>query len=392
MTLWERPRKILCIRPDNMGDLLMSAPAIAALKETFDCHITLLTSSMAKGIASFLPTVDECLIWDVPWVKGTETFDPVKFWNLTSRLQEQKFDAAVIFTVFSQNPLPMALVATLAGIPNTLAYCRENPYQLLTHWLPEEEPYRFIRHQVRRDLDLVAAIGARTPDEKISIRPKECENDVVRKLIAAGVDISRPWIIFHPGVSEKKREYPPHLWVEAGKTIATTLGHQVIITGAEKEKDVAEVISTAIGPNAFNLAGTFALAEFIKAIQMAPLVVSVNTGTVHIAAAVQTKVIVLYALTNPQHPPWKSIGKVLPYSVPEEMQSSNPVLRFVQDEFFGNVQSTVTPKDIVEACYELLIEKRELRIEELVSPSQGTRQSKNAKHPELQRTISLPEK
>lgn len=370
MTSWEKPQKILCIRPDNMGDLLMSAPAIAALKETFDSHITLLTSSMAKGIASFLPAVDDCIVWDVPWVKGTETLDREKFWNLTSALRDKSFDAAVIFTVFSQNPLPTAMVAMLAGIPQRLGYCRENPYQLLTHWLPEEEPYQYIRHQVRRDLGLVAAIGARTSDEAIRVRPAEAEGHVTRKFAVAGVDAGQPWVIFHPGASEKRRECPSALWIEAGKAIANTLGYQIIITGVEREKATADEIATGIGRAAHSMAGLFSLEELIALIRMSPLLISVNTGTVHIAAAVHTPVIVLYALTNPQHAPWRAIGKVLPYSVPEDMQSRNAVLRYVQNEYFGNRQHSVKAEDIMDACYELLIEKREPVIEELIAPRQ----------------------
>ena len=66
MSDWMGCKKILCIRPDNMGDLIMSAPAIRALKETFGCTITLLTSSMAAGIVPFLPEIDELMVFDAP--------------------------------------------------------------------------------------------------------------------------------------------------------------------------------------------------------------------------------------------------------------------------------------------------------------------------------------
>ena len=70
MDNWKTCRKILCIRPDNIGDLIMSAPAVRALKESFGCAITLLTSSMAAGIAPFLPEIDEVIRFNVPWVKA----------------------------------------------------------------------------------------------------------------------------------------------------------------------------------------------------------------------------------------------------------------------------------------------------------------------------------
>src|SRR5687768_8635879 len=128
MNTWASCKKILCVRPDNMGDLLMSSPAISALKETFGCSITVLTSSFAKGICRYIPEIDKVLVWDVPWVKGTEQITPEDFSRIINTVRQEAFDAAVIFTVFSQNPLPAALMLTLAGIPKRLAYCRENPY------------------------------------------------------------------------------------------------------------------------------------------------------------------------------------------------------------------------------------------------------------------------
>src|SRR5690606_20238236 len=129
---WKNCKRILCVRPDNMGDLLMSAPAIAALKETFQCSITLLTSSVSRQIAARIPAVDDVIVWDMPWVKHT-TRATTDFTQIVDILKQRAFDGAVIFTVFSQNPLPTALVLTLAGIPRRLCYCRENPYHLLSH-------------------------------------------------------------------------------------------------------------------------------------------------------------------------------------------------------------------------------------------------------------------
>jgi lipopolysaccharide heptosyltransferase II len=382
---WKNPRKILCIRPDNMGDLLMSSPAIRALKETLKCSITLLTSSMAMGIASYIPAVDNCIVWDVPWVKGTEPLDAKALWDICQELKQRKFDAAVIFTVFSQNPMPTAMLAAAADIPYRLAYCRENPYHLLTHWIPDEEPYQYIRHQVRRDLDLVKTIGAHTSDESIAISFRLRRNEVMNKLSAAGVNLERPWIVLHPGASEPKREYPATLWIEAARKVILGLKHQIILTGVDKERSVAAAICEEVGREAYNLTGAFSLEELITLIQMAPLLISVNTATVHIASAVKTPVIVLYALTNPQHAPWKATGMILPFSVPEKMQSRNAVLRYVHDTYYSKRSFSVSPDDIFMSCERLLIQKNGPSIEDLVLPgnvyTQGKRKVLNFKEP-----------
>src|SRR4051794_37673766 len=132
---WQHCKNILIIRADNMGDLIMSSPAIRALKETFQARITVLTSSMAAGIVPCLVDIDEAMVFDLPWVKASETADSTGVAALVDQLKHRNFDAAIIFTVFSQNPLPAAMIAYMADIPLRLAYCRENPYGLLTDWI-----------------------------------------------------------------------------------------------------------------------------------------------------------------------------------------------------------------------------------------------------------------
>ncbi|HEX8038345.1 MAG TPA: glycosyltransferase family 9 protein [Chryseosolibacter sp.] len=357
-----------------MGDLLMSAPAIRAMKETFNSSITLLTSPAAEGIAPYLPGVDEVLVWDVPWVKADSRKRRGGLPELAALLREKKFDAGIIFTVFSQNPLPTALLLTMAEIPNRLSYCRENPYALLTHWIPDEEPFRFIRHQVRRDLDLVGHFGATTDNDRILVNiPDSCEHQAMAKMARAGANPEEPWLILHPGVSEAKRRYEKQKWIEAGKIIQSGLGYQLVITGIESEKELAMEIARGIGNGACTIAGQLSLGEYIALVRRSPLLISVNTGSVHIASAVGTRTVVLYAMTNPQHAPWKTVGKVLPFSVPAHLQSQNEILRYVQENFFGSDTVTVTPEEIYEAARDLLKNGEEPLVPELVSAHSGTR-------------------
>src|SRR5690242_12780275 len=170
MTDWNNCKNILCIRADNMGDLLMSSPAIRALKETFNCKISLLTSAMGNWIASFIKEIDEVIVADLPWVKTKKPVDEKETKDLIEQLTKKNFDGVVIFTVYSQNPLPAAMLTCLAGIPRRLAYCRENPYNLLTDWVVEKEPFSFIKHQVERDLDLVRSINATTQNDRLILK------------------------------------------------------------------------------------------------------------------------------------------------------------------------------------------------------------------------------
>jgi lipopolysaccharide heptosyltransferase II len=346
-------KNILCIRADNMGDVIMSSPSFRALKESFNCRITLLTSHAGAIITSHLDCIDAVMTSDLPWLKNTAE-SAAELNLLVQNIAEYQFDAAIIFTVYSQSALPSAMLAYMAGIPVRAAYSRENPYQLLTTWLPDREPYEHILHQVERDLALVNAVGASTSDDHLMLRIQD--NDKVsynKKRNGYQIGGSEPYLILHPGVSEEKRQYPTENWIEAGKMMIEQYGLPLLISGSDSEKTLAEEIASGIGEGATSVAGVFSIGEFICLVQNAGCVVSVNTSTIHIAAAVQTPVVVLYAQTNPQHTPWKSPHCLLQYSVPAHLKSRNTIIQYVSEHLYKIPVAYPEPEDIVNAVQSL---------------------------------------
>jgi ADP-heptose:LPS heptosyltransferase len=337
-----------------MGDLIMSTPALKALKQTFQCRITVLTSTMAQHIAGYIPVIDEVIISDLPWIKANGAHAGSGLMELAHKLRNYQFDAAIIFTVYSQSALPAAMLCMMAGIPKRLAYCRENPYDLLTHWLPDKEPYSFVQHQVQRDLNLVSVTGATTSDDSLLVHVNEHDRQSTRfKLQQAGIEPTKDYIIFHPGVSEEKRMYPVDGWITLGKMVANT-GLPILLTGTAKEGALTAAITTGIGDKALDMAGRLSTGEFIALTDGAAGIVSVNTATIHIAAARQTPVIVLYALTNPQHTPWKVSGKIFPFNVAEGLQSKNEVIAYVRNNRMVQQPALPQPAEIARALETLL--------------------------------------
>lgn len=317
--LWQQARRILCIRLDTIGDVLMTTPAIRALKEARPGRfITLLTSTPGRVAASLIPEVDDVIVYDPPWMKATQPRrDSSCDVDMIDRLRRQNFDAAVIFTVYSQNPLPAALLCYLADIPLRLAHCHENPYQLLSHWVPDPEPAHGIRHEVRRQLDLAATVGARTDDERLSLR----YSAAARRRVAAalddfGVAAGQPWMVLHAGASAASRRYPAESFAMAARELVRDAGCQIVFTGSAEERPLVEDIRAAMQAPSRSLAGSLDLEELAALLAEAPLLISNNTGPVHVAAAVGTPVVVLYALTNPQHTPWGVACRVLSHDVP----------------------------------------------------------------------------
>src|SRR5207302_6946092 len=108
--------------------------------------------------------------------------------------------------------------------------CRENPYRLLTDWVPDPEPAMTVRHEVRRQLDLVASVGCGTRDERLSFAvPRSARAAVRRALSQLGLDRARPLVLAHPGASAASRRYPPESFARALGLLARRTGCEIVL-------------------------------------------------------------------------------------------------------------------------------------------------------------------
>ena len=315
MSEWSRACNILSVRLDAMGDVLMTTPALRALKSS-GRRVTLLTSPSGAAIARLIPEVDDVIVYEAPWMKASAArADAAAEEALIATLRARAFDAAAIFTVYSQSPLPAAFTCYLAGIPRVLAYCRENPYRLLSDWQPETEPAQGIRHEVQRHLDLVASVGAQVTDKCLSLRvPAHAMAVVATRLKNCGLDTGERFILLHPGATAPSRRYPIEQFAAVARELIAH-GHTVVLAGGPDEKALCAQLSAHCGDAPINLAGALTLDELVALIARARLIICNNSGPAHIAAAVGTPVVDLYALTNPQHTPWQVRSRVLSHDV-----------------------------------------------------------------------------
>ncbi len=348
---WAGARNVLCVRLDSMGDVLMTTPAIRALKETSpDRRITLLTSPAGAAAARLVPEIDSLIEFQAPWMKASHS-NPGADVSLVRRLEAGRFDAAVVFTVYSQSALPAAYVCFLAQIPLRLAHCRENPYQLLSDWVKEPEPDRVLRHEVRRQLDLVAAVGCATRTEQLSFAvPARSIDRIGRTLARLHLEAGKPLVIAHPGASAPSRRYEPRQFARAMDLLKERIDCELVFTGDPSESELVEELRAAMHCGSHSLAGRLTLEEFGALLSRADLLVSNNTGPVHVSAAVGTPVVDLYALTNPQHTPWNVEHRVLFHDVP-----CRYCYKSVCPSGHHDCLRLVTPEEVALAAEELLL-------------------------------------
>jgi ADP-heptose:LPS heptosyltransferase len=353
VSAWAAATRVLAVRLDALGDVIMTGPALRALAAARPGRrLTLLTSPAGAEAASLLPGVDDVVVYAAPWMKATPwRGDAAPDLAMIARLAEGRFEAAAVFTVYSQSPLPAALLCRLAGIPLRLAHCHENPYQLLTDWVPDPEPAGGVRHEVRRQLDLVAAVGARAADDRLALAVPPAAARRASALVEE-LGLASPWTVLHPGGSAPSRRYPHFAEVVRGLLAA---GVGVVLTGDAREQSLVAAVGESAGVGVPSLAGRLDVAELAALLARAPLLVSNNTGPVHVAAAVGTPVVDLYALTNPQHTPWGVPHRLLNHDVPCKY-----CYKSVCPAGHHDCLRAVAPEAVVSAALDLLGEGREV--------------------------------
>jgi lipopolysaccharide heptosyltransferase II len=358
---WSNVERILCVRLDGIGDVLMCTPAVRALRACGARRrsVTLLVSRRSAALAGLVADVDEFMTYEAPWMKATapQACSSESDAAMIRALRERRFDAAVIFTTYTQSPLPAAFLCHLAGIPLRVAHCRENPYQLLSYWIRDSEPEAGIRHEVRRQLDLVACVGATTRDEHLALDiPAGAHQHVREMLMAAGVDTRKRWVLLHPGATAPSRRYAPELFAAAVGEVRRRTGCDVVIAGGEHDAALANEIQNSMRTASVNLVGQLNLAQLSALIAAATVLVANNSAPAHIAAAVRTPVVVLYALTNPQHTPWMVASRVLSHDVP-----CSGCLRSICPLGHNDCLQRVPPARVADAVCELLQTRKPAR-------------------------------
>ncbi|MCZ2858423.1 glycosyltransferase family 9 protein [Blastococcus sp. VKM Ac-2987] len=290
-------RTVLVARLDNAGDVLLQGPLVRAVAATAD-RVVFLAGPAGAAAAELLPGVDEVWTWSCPWILGDPpAVDAADLAALTDRVRALAPDEAVLSTSFHQSPLPLALVLRTAGVPRISAISVDYPGTLLDvrHRVDDDLP------EPERALSLARAAGFELPagdDGRLVVR---------RPLppVAHPAAAEPGYVVLHPGASVPARAWPAQRCAEAVEALADA-GHRVLVTGGPGERELTALVA---GTRGVDLGGATSLAEMAALLDGAAAVVVGNTGPAHLAAAVGTPVVSLFAPVVPA-------GRWAPYGVP----------------------------------------------------------------------------
>ena len=319
---WRSACRVLAIRLDNLGDVLVTTPALHAIKASLPgVRLTLLTSPVGAQVAALNPDIDDIIVYNAPWMDPWHQLpqDSQREQAMIARIREQHFDAAIIFTSYHQSALPAAYLCYLADIPLRLAASIDGPGSLLTtrHKHPER-----MMHEVERGLDLVGAVGLTTSSFDLVLQvPARARDSIFDLLSTYDIGARRPLIAVHPGCSMPARTYPWEMYAGVIDVLIEKFGATVVMTGSDEERELVERIRERVQEDnrraVLPLAGVLSFPRLCALIETVDLTITNNTGPMHISAAVKTPVIALFALTNPpeQWGPWRVIHRQLYHEV-----------------------------------------------------------------------------
>ncbi len=282
-------RKILYVRTDRMGDVLMNLPAIRVLRQAYPkAWITLAVDSSVAPLFQPNPDVDEVYHLDTRQFSKSSAYRN----TLRKNLKKIKFDAVII----SNADKHLHWLAFRAGIPIRLGWDRKWGF-LMTHRLPDDK-YGASRHEIDSNIKLVSLLTDKAWDGRLSLFVQPESLNRVDRWLEARVQKFSSFVVLHTGTSRPEKRWRADYFKELALRIISKLKKGVIFIGDEQERAlVQEIVSSLDESAALSLVGMTSLQDLTALFSLSKVsaVVSCDSGPLHIAWIMGRPVVGLYA-------------------------------------------------------------------------------------------------
>ena len=283
--------KILVRAPNWIGDAVMATPALAALRRRFpSADIALLARPTIAALFEAHPDIDRCILYERPGrhdgLGGLMT--------LVGALRRDRFDLAVLF----QNAFEAAVISVAAGIPNRIGYARDGRRFLLTASCPSASAPRHLRAAYLHLMTLCGADDGHPPSDLpcLVVRPREREA-AAEMAGWAQTDIG---VGINPGAAYgSAKRWAPERFAAVADGLVRRFGVRVVILGSAAEREIAEAVQRAMTTPSVVLAGQTTVRQMMGLLARCRLLVTNDSGPMHVAAALGTPVVAVFGPTDP---------------------------------------------------------------------------------------------
>lgn len=287
----EKLSKILIVNVNWVGDVLFSTPAIRALRKSNpEAHIACMVVPRCKEILELNPRLNELIIYDE---KG-EYKGLIGKLKLISALKARRFDCVFLF----HRSLTRTLMVALSGIKERVGIYNPKRGFLLTRKVKPQPPYI---HKVEQFLNIVKGMDVGDDGKNMELFiGKDDEAFAGEFLKSRGIKEGERFIILNPGGNWDLKRWPAGNFAELGDRLHEKYKTAVIITGAEKDLELGKKIAGMMKYKPVIACGETKLRQLAAIMKRASLVISNDSGPMHIAVSQAVKTIALFGPTDPK--------------------------------------------------------------------------------------------
>jgi heptosyltransferase I len=286
------PERVCIIKPSSMGDVVHAMPILSALRRRWpSAHLSWIVNRPFAELLEGHHDLDERIVFD----RGRRGLDTKKIGGmaaLLSQLARGRFDLAIDLQGLLRSALMAA--ATRAKVRVGMADAREGSRWVYTHHV---DAPRLGMHAVDRALRMARQFGADDSEPCFNL---PVSNAARRWAAEAVARMARPRIILNPGAQWVTKRWPPEYFAAVGRQAVEELGAGLIAVGAAGDRPLVDALARHLAPTPLlDLCGRTSLQELAALCRESDLVISNDTGPLHLAAAVGARVVGIYTCTSP---------------------------------------------------------------------------------------------
>lgn len=273
--------RILAVRNDRFGEFLLNIPALRALKRKYSAAtLSLVVNPYTSELAGLIDVVDEVIIWENKKHKFSEI---LKF---SQELKKKSFDLCIIFNPSKE----FNLISFLAGIPLRVGYNRK--WGFLLNRKIKDTKCLGQKHEIDYNLDLARLAGAETNDRTLSLK---IEADQAKALLGnIGKEVANNLVAVHPWTSDPVKQCSVEYFLDLARRLAEELKLKVLIVGGKEEIERSRQFFAGLHPEVFDLTGKTTLVELGAVLKSCRLLISGDSGPVHLASCVGIPVVAIF--------------------------------------------------------------------------------------------------
>ena len=297
------PKRILVIRLDRIGDVVLSTPVLQVLREAYPtAHLAMMVRPICRELVEGNPSLNQVMLYD----KDGRHHGIISTIRFALGLRRDRFDTALVLHPSNRSHW----IPWLAGIPVRIGYDRRTPW-LLTRRLQHDKPAGN-RHESDYALDVVRALGVEVgavPEPVI--RPSPHMGTAAEAwLTRHDVRSDEPLLAIHPGASDSVKRWPVDRFARLGDRLAAARGVRIIVVNGPDHVALGREVIARMASHHLDASGRLSLGILAALLARCQALVSNDSGPVHIAAAVGTPVVSLFGRNQPGLGPrrWGPVG------------------------------------------------------------------------------------